>query len=69
MVRIFERLYPMDRVEKEVHQYQLLISMKIKTNEKLSFERNFTVCNDVSDISDRAMIFGRYISLVFNNFC
>jgi hypothetical protein len=59
----------MDRVEKEVHQYQLLISIKIKKDEKLSFERNFTVCNDVSDISDRAMIFGRYISLVFNNFC
>jgi hypothetical protein len=33
MVRIFEKLYPMDMVEIEVHQYQLSISIKIENLE------------------------------------
>ena len=60
----------MDMVEIEVHQYQLSISIKIKIlNKNFNPNRNFTVCNDVSDMSDRAIIFGRYISLVLSNFC
>lgn len=37
MVRIFEKLYPMDMVEKEVHQYPLWISREREREKKERF--------------------------------